>query len=110
MRFELINPSDYIEFEAESMFIAGLICALQGGQVSSKNMETGETTPFFIFGGMDEWLKQNNEAAETVIDNNKNKIIEALKSFRYPKGERTSMNNIVGWAHKLADKLGASNV
>ena len=105
MKFELINQSDKIFFDADSVFIAAIVCALQGGQVSANEVDGEGKTPFFMFGGLDEYLKRHGFEADTVVEKNAQKVIDALKSFRLAYDERTSVVNLCGWAHKLSETL-----
>ena len=102
MKYELINPSDEIYFDAENDEVA-FFCVLMigGGKFSAKNTETEWSSPFYLFGISSEALDIELEMdAESFINIHRDDINKCMQSFRYVR-ERTSMSKIVDRAHGL---------
>ncbi len=133
MLFEVINPSDKIIFEAESGYIAGLTVLLVGEGKYGCAAENGDTVfPIMLFGGekqLQEWLEQHEVQTDhnEALASNREAIIEALNSFlvsdmgmykrlvstfteegslrKYNDDQRSSMNDICGYAYRVSDYL-----
>ncbi len=71
MLYEIINMSDKYTIEAHSLDIAFAACVFLGsGQYAFEPLADGGTKiPFFMFGGTDEWCKENlNNSMKDTID------------------------------------------
>ncbi|KEZ78356.1 hypothetical protein [Salinisphaera hydrothermalis] len=109
--FEIINPSDKCFFTAESLIDAAAVTLMLGsGKYGAEPLEANvPRVPMFIFGGHDEWAhEQFGMTVFGLFDHEQhhrlNELVQALRSVRYPEGyERSSMNNIVGRAHEIAE-------
>lgn len=107
MKYELINPSDKIFYDApdviHSAVATALISTAYGGACQEKD---GEDSPIFLFGDASEWIKERSGiGVEDFIEKNAQSLFETFQSFRLASGKRTSMNNIVGAAHQYAEAL-----
>lgn len=105
MKYELINPSDKIFFEADTKEIAFLCSLFLGnGKYSARNVETDESTNMYFFGIEDETLtKELGMHVDLFCKENAKEINKCFKSF-YVEGERSSMNDICAYAHGLSVK------
>ena len=101
MKYELINPSDLIFFDACSDIVA-LFCVLMIiSAYGAKNIETDWTGPMYLFGITDDQLDIELEMdVDSFVNINREDINNCFQSFRY-NSERSSMNNIVDRAHGL---------
>ena len=101
MKYELVNPSDEIYFDAPSDSIA-FFCALVvgGGAYAAKRTDTGEVIGGFYLLGIEQEAvaKELGEPVEPFIEANHEAINACFRSFRYIR-ERSSMNRIVDYAH-----------
>jgi hypothetical protein len=71
MLYTITNPSDPYTIEANSLEVAAVACIFLGrGQYEFKPVEdTGETVPFFMFGGTDEWFEKHfGKTVDVVTD------------------------------------------
>lgn len=91
MLFEIINPSDPYTIEAPDMKIAAAACVLLGnGQYAFRPLE-GEgavEVPLFLFGGHDEWFKEQfgagTDAVLTdIMENRRAALADCLDSTTY---------------------------
>lgn len=103
MKYELINPSDKIYYEAPDKIHSALATSLLSNSFGGKCLEDSKhDSPIFLFGGSQQWIEQESGITlAEFIRKNSESIYDTLKSFRYD-GERTSMNRIVDFAHKYA--------
>lgn len=112
MKFEIINPSDKCFMTANDLLIAAVaICILSEGRYGLDGVDEskGIDVPMFMFGGHDEWFKNNfnlnfAESCQVVATERKPQLIAALESIEY-ESERGSMNNIKQRAFDLAQSL-----
>lgn len=104
LRFELINPSDPIEFDAASKEVAALAALVTGrGQYSAKLGDDG-VIGFAMFGGDGGYQELYGRTIEEGLAALKGELSAALGSFRIIGGaERSSMNNICAYAHQSAE-------
>jgi hypothetical protein len=104
MKYELINPSDKIEFEAESDEIA-LLCVLNiSSAYAAENLETGWKSPFGMFGYTeDDLIRDLGRDVETFCELYRDEINACFKSFHCVH-ERTSLNDICKYANGLKVK------
>lgn len=117
MKFELANPSDKIYLEGDDFEVVAIaVVAVGHGQYpafeideNGNEIDEGASVPFFLFGGLDEWFNEKfgvcaEECVKRVKKEKLRQLIDALRSFRCV-GARTSMNDICGYAHSIADAL-----
>lgn len=107
MRFELINPSDKIFLDADDLRVAQIAALYAGEGYYGLNDENGEQVFGLIaFGGSEEFIKSfgDEDGYKKFIEANRMAIADCLKTFR-TDGVRTSMNDICGSAHHLAEQL-----
>ena len=82
MQYELINPSDPYTFLAPSYEVATLTVFVLGTQFGAKSEDGSKEVPLFLFGGSEEWYKNQFErTVEDGINALKLEIAEALESF-----------------------------
>lgn len=85
MILEIVNPSDAVTIEADDVTVAG-VCTflLSRGACGLKN-EQGETVfPILMFGGFEDWLKENGITdLDMWITNHKDEMIKVLESVVY---------------------------
>ena len=111
MKYEIINPSDKAFIEADDFEVAAVACVLIGrGQYALDPVSgKGEKVPIFLFGGHDAWFREKlgRPLGECIDAVKKDKLAALVACLRSAKldGERPSLNNFTGYAHKLADKL-----
>lgn len=107
MKYELINPSDEIFFDAPSFKVAALTCIyLSNGAYGAKATEDGgEDVPVMIFGWSKWWTERFGTLPEQEMTEHASEVAAALKTFRIEEGERTSLNDICGRAAESADSL-----
>lgn len=109
-RYELINPSDKIFFDAKDLATA-LIAVSLIGNLRYGAHELGTTNPVniptFLFGGWDNFINKNfdGRAPEVSDEGILESVADCLKTFRLASQERTSMNDICGNAHAYAQRL-----
>lgn len=137
MEYNLANPSDPYTFVADDLETAALVVFSISTLYGAEAKEGGDTVPVFIFGGSEEWYKE--QFGRNFADGLKTKrkqVVEALRSMmlghfddrrRYEaalaaitesdKREKfiaewqdgcSSMNDIGTYCHKLAEKLAIS--
>jgi hypothetical protein len=112
LSFELVNPSDMYTFSARSLEVAAQAVLLLGeGAYGGKSLDGGKDVPIFLFGGHDEWFKENfGKTAEESLDARDNEALaECFDSFTLGHGQRTSLNDIGGRAQKFAKALRADD-
>lgn len=134
MEYELINPSDPYIFIAADYETAVLTIFLLGLAYGAEPKDGGENVPIFLFGGAVEWYtKKFGHNPDDGLAMKKEAVTEALESMllgdfedrrRYnaalaaidaPEKKarfinewqdgRSSINNIGGVAHRLAEQL-----
>ncbi len=105
-KYELINPSDEIYFEAKNDKIAYTVATLMGRGFGAENTETKEIAVDFNPLGVPKPEFEENVDCEydEWLESNKQEIIEGLKSMEYAD-ERTSLYKIVDNAHSLAEEI-----
>ena len=101
-KYEIINPSDKCFIYAEDVRLAKIACKLLSGFYGLVD-ENGEAV-IGVFDGLDTSLGMNLAEAKHLIDCNRKALAQVFRSFEY-EGERTSLNNIVEKAEKLAAVL-----
>ena len=139
MIYELVNPSDHIEFEAKDDATAFVASLLLSPMYGARNTQTGKTLgPMLFDTGRREaaelGIGKSEDAIGAWLDANKTSVAEALASFRigdlaqYRKMEalcapskrakfkaewhdskRSSTNNICAAAWKMGAALAALN-
>lgn len=107
MKCEIINPSDEVFIEhgdKKTLFKAVLL--LGRGQYGAKEVEGDFEIPVFLFGGVEEYCKDTFGINLTLVMEavKRTDLIAAFRSVRM-EHERTSLNDIVGLAHRYADKF-----
>ena len=114
MVYEIVNPSDPYTLEADDLSLAAIACILLGEGQYSLRTQDGETAmPLFIFGGHNEWfIKKFGVDVQSLHDSIWNNSLPALaaclESVKMPYGrERSSMNDIGGYAAEMAGKIRA---
>jgi hypothetical protein len=112
MKFEIVNPSDPYTLQADDLRIAALACVLLGEGQYALRSEDGETAvPLFIFGGHDTWFVEKFGATlqhvyDSIVADSLPALAACLESVKLPDGvERSSMNNIGGYAAKMAIRI-----
>lgn len=134
MQYELINPSDPYTFVAENKEIAALTVFCISSLYGVKSQDGKEEIPIFLFGGSKEWYKKEfGHAPEERLEEEKEKVADALLSFMYGHFEdrrryeaalnaitdenkkeqfikdwqdgRSSLNDIGTYAHRLGKEL-----
>jgi hypothetical protein len=70
MIYEIVNPSDAYTLETNNFMAASIACCLLGSGKYALRDEAGNTvTPFFMFGGLDEWfVEQFGQPFEKCLD------------------------------------------
>ena len=101
MKYELINPSDKIYYEAPDQIHSAVATALLSNAYGGKCLDdSANDSPIFLFGGAAEWIEEKSGlTVDQFIEKNAQTLHDTLKSFRYAS-ERTSMSRIVDAAHK----------
>lgn len=133
--WELINPSDKITFTGDDFKLVVIaVCLVGDGAYGGKEIQGTRSTPFFLFGGVDEWFIENygsnfedtfkssdKEQLANILDsftlgnyadfidfNNKTKDMDAIKLKEFKEAwndKRSSMNNICARAWEISDYL-----
>jgi len=105
MKYELINPSDKIYFDADSDIVSFFcVVMISNGKFSAENTETGWSGAIYLFGISNDALEiELGMDVESFVNINREDINKCFKSFRYDS-ERSSMNKIVDYAHGLSLK------
>jgi len=109
MKYELINPSDQVFFEAEDDKVAFVASLLVGsGQYAAKRTDNGETAVgFYLFGiNAEELERQLGCSGDEFIEKERLHIADAFASFAYSHGQ-SSLNAIVDRAHEMGRRLKA---
>jgi hypothetical protein len=113
-RYELVNPSDAIEFTAASDEVAALAAiAVGAGKYSAFRLGDDETQPngpnvigFAFFGGDAGYQETYGRSIEDGLKALNDDLATALASFGIRGGrDRSSMNDICGTAHNFAKAL-----
>lgn len=110
-RYEIINPSDELFFDAPSLEIAAAVVVLLGqGQYGGEPVDGGERVPIFLFGGHDDWYRKHFDCTvdESLQRLDRIALAEAMESVALPEGrERTSLNDIARRARAYAQAFRA---
>lgn len=103
MKYELINPSDKIYYDAPDAAHSAMATALLSSAYGGECLDNSEhNSPIFLLGGAPEWIKEKSGLEpDEFIERNAQTLHDTLKSFRYAS-ERTSMSRIVDSAHSYA--------
>jgi len=110
MKFEIINPSDECYIEGDDFKTIAVATALLGeGAYGLRQVDGDLEMPVLCFAGFGDpntWFKkQFNETFEqSFISINKNELKKAFLSVHLVR-ERSSLNDIVRYAKKLAEGL-----
>ncbi len=135
MTYEISNPSDPYTMKSDNGLAAVMACLILGeGHYGLTDRDGKQACPIFLFGGAEEWLKNEHATTiKTALDNLKPEIADALSSVliggfadrnevesatakmnaedaskwleeRHDR-RRSSMNNIGKRAHALAEML-----
>lgn len=112
MKFEIVNPSDPYTMQADDLRIAALACILLGEGKYGLRSEDGSTAmPLFILGGHDAWFVEKFGATlqhvyDSIVADSLPALAACLESVKLPGGaERSSMNNIGGYAAEMAVRI-----
>ena len=134
MEYELINPSDPYTFIAADYETAVLTVFCLGPAYGARPKDGGEEVPIFIFGGAVDWYKEKflhtpddglDEKGQAVADalasmmlgdfEDRRRYELALSAIDDPEKKarfidewqdgRSSLNDIGGEAHKLAERM-----
>lgn len=112
MVYEIVNPSDPYTLEAGDLKIAAIACVLLGqGQYALRTLEGETVVPLFLFGGANVWFMEKfgtslQEVYDSIMDNSPAALAACLESVKMPDGrERSSMNDIGGYAAEMAGKI-----
>ena len=143
IEYDLTNPSDPVTFRAATVEAAvGAVALLTHGQCAAKAIgpdgdeltDSDLDVPFFMFGGLEEWLAKRDLTPETLFQKHRTDIAAALASFctgtkeerilydaavaaitdpdkrrafiaDWDDRKRSSMNEITNSAHTLAEAL-----
>lgn len=131
MLYEIINPSDSVTLEADDVDVARAACLLLGeGKYALHNENDEEVMPLLFLGGFEEWIAEHDFNLERINDTQRPALIACLESAsccspkdrrairaaigddpaalaRYNDEKRSSLNDICGFAHKLAARYRA---
>lgn len=104
-RREVTNPHDKITIDYTDPEAAQLAIMIIGHGTYGVDGDDG--MPIFIFGGSEEWItkkygKSLDEWAKTI---DFKRIAKAMESMRIEDGERSSINDPVGYAHNYAKRI-----
>lgn len=110
MKFEIINPSDPYNMEADDLEVAAVaVCLLGNGKYGLDGIDGRRKTevPVFLLGGHDEWFEENfganyERTAERVLNQRGDALARALESVTLGRERRSSLNDIGGEAKELA--------
>lgn len=133
--YDIINPSDAVTIEANDPIVAAVSILLLGdGQYALDDEEGHAAAPFFMFGGLEQWLREKGiDSLDKYFKLHASDIAEVLRSCVYgsitdrrsyniaishiPEGERevfrdrwnearrSSITNIVKRGDELAKAL-----
>lgn len=109
MKYELVNPSDQVFFEAEDDKVAFMASLLVGnGQYAAKRTDNGEiAVGFYLLGiSAEELERQLGCSCDAFIEKEGARLADAFTSFVYSHG-RSSLNAIVDRAHEMGRRLKA---
>lgn len=134
MEYALINPSDPYTFLAPDLEVAALVVFLLGTMYGAKSKDEKNTVQIFMFGGAKEWYQSEfKRTPDEGLEKRRTEVADALASMMYGNFEerrryqaalsaitddqkreefiaewqdgRSSLNDIGGYAHKLAKKI-----
>lgn len=105
MKYELINPSDKIEFEAESDLLAFFcVLMLSEGKYCAENIQTKWSSSLHIFGmGESELELELGMDVEAFCELYKDEINACFQSF-HCVNVKTSLNDICHRANSMSVK------
>jgi hypothetical protein len=110
MKYEIINPSDqcFIEHSDEKVAIAATIFLGEGKYGLSRVSDDNTVLPILLFGAGKFFDEEygGTEAFHAFVDANLPGIGDALLSVSRP-GERSSLNDIMGRAHAMGERIKA---
>lgn len=117
-KWDLINPSDAVEFETSDFGMAVLVTVLLGnGQYGAREIEGDREVPIMLFGVDAEFVAKAtghatlDEFLTDVRQNRGEELAAVFDTVGYPGANgRTSLNNIVGRARKIAEVLRGERV
>lgn len=107
MKFEISNPSDKAYMDAPDLKVAAIaVTLLSRGQYGLTEVDGEASVPMFMLGGAEEWFQDHfkmgiQESYDSLSDG---VLHSTLKSVRLA-GRRSSLNDIVGRAQKLAERF-----
>lgn len=106
MKYELINPSDKIYYDAPDQAHSAVATALLSNGYGGKCLDNPEhDSPIFLFTKADNWIfEKTGLTPDEFIEQNAQSLHDTLKSFRYDT-ERTSLTKIVSMAHRYAQAI-----
>jgi hypothetical protein len=130
MIYEIVNPSDPITIEADDLVIAQVATIILGrGRYGLTDESGNEVLPLFLFGGFDQWAKKNQFDVDKIMKERWAEIADCLETTvvvgiserrailaavgshgkeaieRFNDERRSSMNDISGYAHKIAERI-----
>ena len=103
MRYEIINPSDKCYITAEDPVLAKIACCALGRGWYGLKAETGEVI-IYPLESLEKNTGMRTEELTAYLTEHAQEIVQVFRSFEY-ETERTSMNDIGGYAARLADAL-----
>lgn len=109
-RYEIINPSDYCTITAEVELVAAVAVLMIGeGNYGLGEIDGERLMPLFPFGGHEPWLRERGvDDLGAWILAHEPELADALDSVSLrPGAERSSLNDICGYAKQLAGMLRA---
>lgn len=116
MKYEIINPSDYCTIDAPSETLAGAAVLLLGeGKYGVATIDGDGTRilPLFPFGGHETWLREHAidpDGFSAWIGEHLVELADALDTVALrPGAERSSLNDICGYAKALARAFRSSH-
>lgn len=129
--YDIVNPSDPVTIEAEDREVAQLVCLMLGSGAYALDDEQGEQVlPLFLGDGTFEpWAHEHAFDVQRITDEKRQAIVACLRSAmcadindraaitaavngdpaalrRYNEAKRSSLNDICGYAHTIADRMG----
>lgn len=103
MKYEIINPSDICFITSDDPALAKVACAVLGKGFYGLRAETGEII-MPIFSSLEASTGMTTPELGAYINGHVSELAQVFRSFEY-ETERTSLNDIGGYAKSLADAL-----